>query len=105
MLGDESAPLAARLISAAYVKQGTQALQRRRGLLKSLLSERRLPAAGWDEASIEMLLREAAAMDSNNFMDNAGVGEREGRVACPLVARRHWQLAHGIGRSGGEHEI
>lgn len=39
-------------------------------------------------------------MDSNNFRGNAGVGEREGRVASALVARRHWGLAHGIGRSG-----
>lgn len=39
-------------------------------------------------------------MDSNNFPDNVGVGEREARVASPLVARRHWGLAHGIGRSG-----
>lgn len=39
-------------------------------------------------------------MDSNNFGSRCGVGEREGRVACPLVARRHFALAHGIGRSG-----
>lgn len=39
-------------------------------------------------------------MDSNNFVDNVGVGEREARVASELVARRHWRLAHGIGRSG-----
>lgn len=39
-------------------------------------------------------------MDSNNFLHNVGVGEREGRVACPMVARRHFRLAHGIGRSG-----
>ena len=39
-------------------------------------------------------------MDSNNFVDNVGVGEREARVACDLVARRHFRLAHGIGRSG-----
>jgi O-phosphoseryl-tRNA(Sec) selenium transferase, SepSecS len=39
-------------------------------------------------------------MDSNNFQANAGVGEREGRVACGLVARRHYGLAHGVGRSG-----
>ena len=39
-------------------------------------------------------------MDSNNFVDNIGVGEREARVACGLVARRHYGLAHGIGRSG-----
>jgi O-phospho-L-seryl-tRNASec:L-selenocysteinyl-tRNA synthase len=39
-------------------------------------------------------------MDSNNAPDGVGVGEREARVACPLVARRHYGLAHGIGRSG-----
>ena len=39
-------------------------------------------------------------MDSNTFIGNAGVGEREGRVICPLVAARHFGLSHGIGRSG-----
>jgi O-phospho-L-seryl-tRNASec:L-selenocysteinyl-tRNA synthase len=39
-------------------------------------------------------------MDSNNFPDAVGVGEREARVACPLVSRRHYRLAHGVGRSG-----
>ena len=39
-------------------------------------------------------------MDSNNFPDNIGVGEREARVACPIVRRRHYNMAHGVGRSG-----
>lgn len=39
-------------------------------------------------------------MDSNNFAASAGVGEREARIACPLVRRRHFGLAHGVGRSG-----
>lgn len=39
-------------------------------------------------------------MDSNNFPNNVGVGEREARVASRLVAKRHFGLAHGIGRSG-----
>lgn len=38
--------------------------------------------------------------DSNNFLDNVGVGEREARVYSQLVARRHYRFAHGIGRSG-----
>eukprot|EP00983_Pelagomonas_calceolata_P098877 1158397-Pelagomonas_calceolata.AAC.4 len=46
------------------------------------------------------LWQDCALMDSNNFLDNVGAGEREGRVACPLVARQHYHLAHGIGRSG-----
>jgi O-phospho-L-seryl-tRNASec:L-selenocysteinyl-tRNA synthase len=96
----ENVALASGLVSRAYIEQGAQALARRRRRITSLLSERRLPDGGWDEMSIEMLLHEAAAMDSNNFIDGVGVGEREARVACPLVARRHYGLAHGIGRSG-----
>jgi O-phospho-L-seryl-tRNASec:L-selenocysteinyl-tRNA synthase len=39
-------------------------------------------------------------MDSNNFINKAGVGEREARIACDLVRKRHYNLAHGVGRSG-----
>lgn len=39
-------------------------------------------------------------MDTNNFLVKSGVGEREGRVACDLVRKRHYNLSHGIGRSG-----
>lgn len=45
-------------------------------------------------------VQDVASMDSNNFLDNIGVGEREARVACGLVAKRHYRLAHGMGRSG-----
>eukprot|EP01017_Pseudomicrothorax_dubius_P040216 TRINITY_DN6263_c0_g1_i3.p1 TRINITY_DN6263_c0_g1~~TRINITY_DN6263_c0_g1_i3.p1 ORF type:complete len:469 (-),score=108.39 TRINITY_DN6263_c0_g1_i3:81-1427(-) len=38
--------------------------------------------------------------DTNNFTKKTGVGERESRIACPLVARRHYFMGHGIGRSG-----
>lgn len=92
--------LANGLVSAAYVQQGQQALTARCNLVKSLLSQRKLPVDGWDDATIEMLLQDAACMDSNNFLNNVGVGEREARVASDLVARRHYRLAHGMGRSG-----
>jgi O-phospho-L-seryl-tRNASec:L-selenocysteinyl-tRNA synthase len=39
-------------------------------------------------------------LDSNNFLHRCGVGEREARIFCGLVKRRHYNLAHGIGRSG-----
>ena len=39
-------------------------------------------------------------MDSNNFSNNVGLGEREARIASPIVADRHFGLCHGIGRSG-----
>ncbi|KAF5830836.1 selenocysteine synthase [Dunaliella salina] len=91
---------ACSLVSKSYISQGQQALAKRHRLIKTLLSSRRLPEQGWDEPTIEAFVQDCALMDSNNFLDNVGAGEREGRVACPLVARQHYHLAHGIGRSG-----
>jgi len=51
------------LVSRSYITQGEQALARRRRLIKTLLSQRRLPQQGWDDATIEMLLQDAALMD------------------------------------------
>ncbi|MEW5314094.1 MAG: hypothetical protein WDW38_005614 [Sanguina aurantia] len=99
-MDDENCRLAAGLVSGSYINQGQQALVRRRKLIKALLSSRKMPELGWDDATIEMFVQDCALMDSNNFIDNVGVGEREARVACQLVARRHCGLAHGIGRSG-----
>lgn len=39
-------------------------------------------------------------MDSNNFTENVGLGEREARISSKLVASRNYYLGHGIGRSG-----
>jgi len=80
-MDDDSFRLAASLVGKAYADQGQQAIKRREGLTKALLSERRLPRVGWDDASIEHLLSNLALMDSNNFLDNAGVGEREVRAS------------------------
>jgi hypothetical protein len=52
----DNCALASRLVSPSYINQGAQALATRRRLVKALLSSRRLPARGWDEATIEMLL-------------------------------------------------
>ena len=49
---------------------------------------------------IESFLLELSQLDSNNFLDNCRVGEREGRVYSKLVQRRNFSLHHGIGRSG-----
>lgn len=44
-------------------------------------------------------------MDSNNFPSNCSVGEREARIASNIVARRHFRMGHGIGRSGDLEEV
>ena len=59
-----------------------------------------MPDKGLDDMTIELLVNELASLDSNNFMSKCGMGERESRIACSLVKRRHFNLGHGIGRSG-----
>ena len=92
--------LAMGLVDANYVRQGGEALKARENVVKKLLSQRSLPDIPWDDVTIEHFLSELAMMDSNNFKDSVGFGEREGRVFSDLVSRRHYRLGHGIGRSG-----
>jgi len=88
------------LINPNYALQAEQARNSRSKMVTSLLTQRRLPEEGWDDASIRLLLEEIASFDTNNFQGNVGVGEREGRVVSELVRQRHFGLTHGIGRSG-----
>ncbi|PNH12953.1 O-phosphoseryl-tRNA(Sec) selenium transferase [Tetrabaena socialis] len=53
----DNCSLAIGLVSKSYIRQGEQALARRQRLIKALLSSRKLPERGWDEATIEMLIR------------------------------------------------
>lgn len=65
-----------------------------------ILTHKRIPEEPWPSNLIEHFLYELSLMDSNNFKDSAGVGEREGRVFSEIVSKRHFYLSHGIGRSG-----
>ena len=57
------------------------------------------------EQCIEYLLNQLSVMDTNNFVKKIGVGEREGRVFSGLVERRHFNMNHGIGRSGDVNSV
>lgn len=96
----ECEKLCRKLLPGSYVDQGQDSKKNREKKVRLLLEKKKLPEEGWDEADIEMLLSELSRMDSNNFHGNCGAGEREGRVLSGIVARRHFRLAHGIGRSG-----
>lgn len=96
----DSLKLCEKLVPTTYVQQGSQAKQMRENKIRTFLQHRKLPDEGWDEHTIEIILQEFSTMDSNNFPGNCGVGEREGRILSDMVARRHFRLAHGIGRSG-----
>eukprot|EP00964_Phaeocystis_antarctica_P073395 scaffold45010_cov59-Phaeocystis_antarctica.AAC.3 len=99
-MNDACFSLAEQLVSSSYIQQAQQARRARESMVKSLLAQRRMPETGWDEGTLRLLLQEIALMDSNTFVGNAGVGEREARIVCPLVAQRHFGLGHGVGRSG-----
>eukprot|EP01039_Chlorochromonas_danica_P003861 gene3861-4218_t len=88
-----------------YAKQGLDSIRSHEKVMEILLEHGKLPRHPWEESTIEFALNKFALMDSNNFPGNVGVGEREGRVFAPLVARRHFHLSHGIGRSGDIIEI
>lgn len=99
-MNSENFSLSERLVSPSYIRQGSQARRSHEQLIRHLLEQGKCPEEGWSESTIELFLSELAVMDSNNFLGNCGVGEREGRVASSLVARRNYRLIHGIGRSG-----
>ncbi|XP_064602411.1 LOW QUALITY PROTEIN: O-phosphoseryl-tRNA(Sec) selenium transferase-like [Liolophura sinensis] len=99
-MNSEIQELCERLIPAGYIQQGAQARRIHENKIRHFLQQRKLPEEGWEDATIELLLQEFSLMDSNNFPGNCGVGEREARIASGLVARRHFRLGHGIGRSG-----
>ncbi|KAL0969904.1 hypothetical protein UPYG_G00234290 [Umbra pygmaea] len=99
-MNTENFSISEKLVAQSYIRQGSQARRSHEQLIRLLLEQGKCPEEGWSETTIELFLNELAVMDSNNFLGNCGVGEREGRVASSLVARRHYRLIHGIGRSG-----
>jgi O-phospho-L-seryl-tRNASec:L-selenocysteinyl-tRNA synthase len=92
-------------VKKSYVQQGLQNDHARQHQINILLNHKKLPKHGWNDQAIELFIQELSVLDSNNFVSNAGVGEREGRVFSQLVSKRHYHLAHGIGRSGDIAEV
>ena len=91
---------ASRIIKGTYAQQGFQNIRARYNLLRNLMIHGKIPDDKFSDDVIEGIVKDLSAMDSNNFQGNVGVGEREGRVYSSVVARRHFYLSHGIGRSG-----
>ena len=83
-----------------YLDQASQAISARESLINQFIEQGKWPKEGWDDLTVETFVHKLSLMDSNNFPHNVGVGEREARIGCDIVARRHFRLGHGIGRSG-----
>ncbi|XP_075146625.1 sec synthetase [Haematobia irritans] len=89
-----------KLVPQNYLKLALESQKSKETQIKELLEKRKLPENGWSDDLIEYLVQQLANLDSNNFQHKSGLGEREARIVCGLVAQRHYRFGHGIGRSG-----
>mmetsp|Transcript_17354 Transcript_17354/g.25723 ORF Transcript_17354/g.25723 Transcript_17354/m.25723 type:complete len:464 (+) Transcript_17354:164-1555(+) len=92
--------LAAQIVGGDSIERAKQAINSRKNQLTILLANRKLPDVGWDNISVRNLMNDLKLMDSNNFINNIGIGEREARVYSEMVENRHFNMCHGVGRSG-----
>jgi len=104
-MNEKSIQILEKYLPKTYVNQGQQAISSLENEIRVLLEKGKIPEKGWSDERIEFLLNYVAFMDSNNFSESCGLGEREGRVFSRLVSKRHYNFAHGIGRSGDLNEI
>jgi O-phospho-L-seryl-tRNASec:L-selenocysteinyl-tRNA synthase len=68
--------------------------------IQTLLEQRTIPDEGWSENQIEFLLAVLSNLDSDKDPCAIRIGEREARVATPLLEKLTGGFNHGIGRSG-----
>ncbi len=59
-----------------------------------------MPDKSFTDLQIELLLKLLSSLDTDKDLEAARVGEREGRVASPIVEHLAAGFNHGIGRSG-----
>ncbi|GAA28189.1 O-phospho-L-seryl-tRNASec:L-selenocysteinyl-tRNA synthase [Clonorchis sinensis] len=100
MLDEDSLKFTERYLTPAYVLRAHERYSRVKNRFSKVLQEGRLPEQGFSESEIETFFLQLGSMDSNNWESGVGVGEREGRILLDFIHRRHYGLAHGIGRSG-----
>lgn len=94
-----------KILNKSYASQCFEALTSRERQINHLIEQRKCPIDGWDDITIELLIQKLSLMDSNNFMKICPLGERESRIASEIVARRHFRMGHGVGRSGDLCEV
>ncbi|XP_030562136.1 uncharacterized protein LOC115763641 isoform X3 [Drosophila novamexicana] len=94
-----------KLVPHNYLQLGLAAQRGRQRQLKELLEKRKLPEHGWRDEEIEELVHQLAALDSNNFAHNVGLGEREARIACSkargAAPLQLWPWHRALWRSAG----
>jgi O-phospho-L-seryl-tRNASec:L-selenocysteinyl-tRNA synthase len=82
------------------LRRGIRVLRAKLEPIRILFEERRVPEERWDDEVIDFLLTALSLMDTDKDPDSARIGEREARVASPLVSDLAHGFCHGVGRSG-----
>lgn len=93
-------PLLAHTIPEHMLKRGFVVLRAKLKPIDVLFEQRRIPDVGWDDDVIDLFLTILSMMDTDKDPKSARIGEREGRVASPLVSMLGHGFCHGVGRSG-----
>jgi O-phospho-L-seryl-tRNASec:L-selenocysteinyl-tRNA synthase len=99
-LDDEIEKKLSDVIPESIARRGGTTLDALLGPIKDLLNRKRFPEKPFSDSQVEMLLQFLSSMDSDKDPKAMRVGEREGRVASPLVERLSGGFNHGVGRSG-----
>ncbi len=88
------------LIPANMLKKGEVILNSILQPIHIFWEQRKIPDDGWSDETIELCLKLFAWMDTDKDPKGARIGEREARVASPLLSKLAFGFNHGIGRSG-----
>lgn len=76
---------AAKVVNANYALLSQENVHSSENQITDLLNHRAMPKQPFDPLTVEMLMNRIALMDSNNFSNQCGVGEREARIFSTTV--------------------
>lgn len=93
-------PLLKHTIPDHILQRGLLVMQAKLKQIRLLFEQRRVPQEGWEDDGIDFLLTLLSWMDSDKDPEGARIGEREARVASPLISELAHGFCHGVGRSG-----
>lgn len=88
------------LVPKSLIKRGLISLKANLDPIRILFEQRRIPEKGWNEDQVKLLFKFLSTLDTDKDPAAARVGEREARVAAPLLSDLAGGFCHGIGRSG-----
>jgi O-phospho-L-seryl-tRNASec:L-selenocysteinyl-tRNA synthase len=88
------------IIPERMLKRGQTTLEALLSPLRAVLHQQRFPNKSLSDLQIDLLLKLLSSLDTDKDPDAARVGEREARIASPLVGELAAGFNHGVGRSG-----